>query len=69
MIESIKKFFGFAGLLLAITCSFNLAFFWADAEHSLYNLVKLTVYIVAGSYLFWIYWLKSKLIAIKIKRR
>jgi hypothetical protein len=67
MINTIKNSFGLLGLLLAIFSCVNLAFFGPDSGHSLYSLVKLTVYIVAGFYLFWLYWLKPRFLAKKQK--
>ena len=61
MIQIAKSLFGIIGFILAVTYSLDLFFDWPDSGFDTFYLIKLIVYIITCSSIFWLFFLKDKL--------
>lgn len=61
MIGVMKNVFGIVGLVLAVTYTIDLFFYWTSSGYDILYLTKLVVYIIACSSVFWIFFLKNEL--------
>ena len=59
MIDIAKKSFGIVALILAITNTIDLIFYWPGSGYDTFYLIKLVTATVACSYVAWLFFVKS----------
>ncbi len=60
MIQHLKTILGFLAIVLSITFTIDLIFYWPESGYDLFYLGKLIVFIISGAFISWVYLLKSK---------